>query len=80
MPRLRLSAPLPPRSVSDPAGIAADGLHIFWGNGAAGTSVGAIVEGARDVPKPAASTDGWKHVKPVGWVWGVNARFSGRSG
>jgi len=35
--------------VSDPAGIAADGLHIFWGNGAAGTSVGAIVEGARDV-------------------------------
>lgn len=36
-------------SVSAPAGIAADGIHVFWGNGGGGTAAGSIVEGAREV-------------------------------
>merc|ERR1719506_733195 len=34
-------------SASAPAGIAADGITVYWGNGAAGTTLGALIAGQR---------------------------------
>merc|ERR1719174_936076 len=34
-------------SASAPAGIAADGINVYWGNGASGTTLGALIAGQR---------------------------------
>lgn len=35
-------------SASAPAGIAADGITVYWGNGASGTTLGALIAGMRN--------------------------------
>jgi hypothetical protein len=34
-------------SASAPAGIAADGINVYWGNGASGTTLGSLITGSR---------------------------------